>query len=63
MIISGYKAKHDHQKAVKSINKHINLSISESRKIIQSVLNGEPKIIQDDWILQEELTDYGFIVE
>lgn len=62
MTIIGWKSGADSQKAIQAINKHTGLSLVESKSLINTILNGDPVVLPDDFILREDLEDCKFII-
>jgi hypothetical protein len=62
MIITGCNRKFNNEKAIEALRKHANLSIPESKKIIDLVFEGKSYTIVDDFILMEDLEEAGLII-
>ena len=63
MIISGWRPGANTINAVQAVRKHTNLSLLESKHLIEDVLDGKPRTLPDDLVLREELEDLKFILE
>lgn len=63
MIIIGCRSGADISSAIKSISKHTNIPIQDSKKIIDSVMDGHTYKLPDDFVLREDLEYYRFIIK
>lgn len=63
MTIIGYKKGANSLNAILSVRKHTGLSLSESKRVIEEVLEGKIVQLDEDFVLREELTDLKFIVK
>lgn len=62
MKIIGYKKGARSIDAIKSVRTHTGMSLAESKKLIENVLEGKTVTLDEDLVLREELTDQLFIV-
>ncbi len=63
MTIVGFRKGADSYSAILSVRKHTGRSLHDSKRLIEQVLYGNPVILEDDFVLREELTEQKFIVE
>jgi len=63
MIVSGYKHGAKTIDATEAICKHVGENLSTAKKMVESVLDGNPVKLPDDFVLREDLESAGFIVE
>jgi len=63
MKIIGWKYGARSIDAIKSVRNHTGLSLAESKKLIERVLEGQIITLDEDIVLREELTEQRFIVE
>jgi len=62
MKIIGFKKGANSINAIKSVRNHTGMSLAESKRLIESVLEGKMVTLDEDIVLREELTDQLFIV-
>lgn len=63
MTIIGYRKGANTIDAIRSVKKHTGRSLLESKRLIEQVLEGKAVVLDEDFVLREELTDYNFIVK
>jgi len=63
MIIAGYRQNADFFEAPKTLTKHLTMSGSAARRIMNRIENGEAVKVDNDFVLREDLEALGFIVE
>lgn len=63
MLIVGYKSGVKPAEAISALKKHLNLSHTESKRIIESVLEGNIETVKYDFVLREDLEDFRFTVK
>jgi hypothetical protein len=63
MTIIGYRKGANSLGAILSVKKHTSCSLLESKKLIESVLNGQAVQLDEDFVLREELSQLNFIVK
>jgi ribosomal protein L7/L12 len=62
MQIIGFKKGANSYSAILSVRQHTGMSLAESKKLIERVLEGQVVKLDEDFVLREELTDHKFIV-
>lgn len=60
MFIVGWKAGVRTIDAVMAVKKHTGMSLAESKKLIESAIEGHAVQLPDDFVLREDLEDLGF---
>lgn len=63
MNIIGYRGNPAKAQTAKIFQKHTNLSQSEINQLVNDILNGECRQVDNDWVLREDLEEYGFILD
>jgi len=63
MTITGYRSNADFLAAQKSVIKHLGLSTKDAKVLVENIKEGRSFRVTDDFVLREDLEDYGFIVE
>ena len=63
MIILGCKTGVNPVKGIDSLKKHLNISHTDAKTIIEKTLNGEIVQIDYDLVLLEDLQEFGFLVK
>lgn len=63
MLVIGWKSGVNVNGAVRAIHKHVGLSLDESKKIVDGVIDGKTHKLPDDFILREDLEDCKFIIQ
>lgn len=62
MIVLGYRAGANFNKATSAIAKHTNISLAEAKKLTQKIENGEGVTLPDDFVLREDLEELNFLL-
>lgn len=63
MLIIGWRAGVNATGAVRAIQKHTSLSLAESKKIVDDVIDGKSYKLPNDFILREDLEECKFIIQ
>jgi len=63
MVIVGCRTGVNPVKGINALKKHLNLSHTEAKTIIEKALNGEAVRVDYDLVLLEDLQEFGFIVK
>jgi len=63
MNIIGYRGNPTKAQTTKIFQKHTNLSQSEINTLVNDILKGEVRTVDNDFVLREDLEDSGFIVD
>ena len=63
MIISGWKSGAKSIDAIRAVKTHTGMSLAESKKLIETALEGKVVNLPDDFVLKEDLEDFGFKVD
>lgn len=63
MKIIGYKSGARSIDAIMSVRQHTGMSLLESKRLVESVLDGKTVTLDEDLVLREELVDSKFIVQ
>lgn len=63
MYIIGWRSGAKTTDAIQAVNRHTNLSLVESRRLIEDAVEGKPVTLPDDFVLREDLEDLGFKLE
>jgi hypothetical protein len=59
MLVTGYRANANFEKARLAINKHTQFSLTQSKQICDAIQNGQSVKLPDDFVLREDLEDLG----
>ena len=62
MYIAGWRSSANTQDAILAVKRHTNLSLAESKRLIESAVEGKVVALPDDFVLREDLEDLGFKV-
>lgn len=62
MLVLGYKAGADFNKATVAISKHTGVSMHEAKKITDRIKSGETVKLDYDFVLQEDLEECKFFI-
>lgn len=63
MIVSGWRCGADKIAAISAVRKHTGMSLQDSMRLIDDIIDGKPRRLPDDFVLREELETLNFIVE
>lgn len=63
MYIIGYRAGVNSVEATLAVKKHTGKSLSESKKLIDEAIKGTPISLPDDFVLREDLEEFGFKIQ
>lgn len=63
MIVTGYRSEADFSEATRAISKHLDKTLTESKKISNELRDGGVINLKDDLCLKEDLIDLGFFIE
>lgn len=59
MLVTGYKAHANFDKAKLAIKKHTQYTLLESKQICDAIRDGQSVTLPDDFVLREDLEDLG----
>lgn len=62
MLVLGYKAGADFNKATAAISKHAGISMHEAKKITDKIKSGETVKLDYDFVLREDLEECKFFI-
>ncbi len=62
MLIIGCKHRANSYSAINAVKKHTGKSLLESKRLIESVMEGKTVELPDDFVLREDLEDANFLV-
>lgn len=62
MLIIGCKHRANSISAINAVKKHTGKSLLESKRLIESVMEGKTVELPDDFVLREDLEDANFLV-
>lgn len=62
MTIIGWRKGVNEAAAIAALRKHTGKSLSESKKIIDSAIQGQSIVLPNDFVLREDLEDCNFII-
>lgn len=62
MLVVGYKAGADFNKATAAVSKHLGISLHEAKNICDKIEKGETVKIENDFVLREDLEDCKFFI-
>ena len=60
MYIIGWRKGAKTISAIDAVRKHTGKSLSEAKRLIDDALEGKPVQLPDDFVLREDLEDFGF---
>ena len=60
MYITGWKNGVKTIDAIQAVRKHTNMSLIDSKRLIEDAIEGKTVKLPDDFVLREELEDLGF---
>lgn len=62
MMVLGYRAGANFNKATNAIAKHTNMSLIEAKALCKKIENGEGVKLPDDFVLREDLEELNFLL-
>lgn len=63
MLIIGYRKGANTFSAISAIHKHTDIGLYASKRIVEDVVDGNPRAIPNNFVLREELIRHNFIVK
>jgi ribosomal protein L7/L12 len=60
MIIVGYRAGVKTVEAISAVRKHTGKSLADSKRLIEAAIQGQSVKLPDDFVLREDLEEFGF---
>ena len=62
MYITGWRNGANTIDAIQAVRKHTNMSLIDSKRLIEDAIEGKTVKLPDDFVLREDLEDLGFKV-